>query len=281
MIGKRIFTGGVVVFWAVMMTALVRVEYFPRETRLLAVSTAQVMHKVFNNRTVTHLDLIYQNSKIGRVNNLSFTPLIDPSEPGRVVGYELGGDVLVNLMIFNVPSRFHLRRTRLHFDPQYKLKSFQLHTGVGGSTANIIGDNTTQELHVTYDLGDGPQSKQVKYAELGDGSALTALGLPGLPGLGALGMLGGGSPAKTMQTMASRLKTIAYLDFMKIGGADQRVYLVDTQMSEGIGVWVKTWIDEQGNILKVDSSLGMSLVSSAIDTGQLVDRTLERLPHKP
>ena len=84
-----------------------------------------------------------------------------------------------------------------------------------------------------------------------------------------------------MQTLASRLQTRAYIDFMKIGGADQRVYLVDTRMDQGLGVWVKAWIDEQGNILKVDSSIGMSLLSAAIDTGKIVDRTFERAPRKP
>ncbi|MCG3148518.1 MAG: hypothetical protein PCFJNLEI_01962 [Verrucomicrobiae bacterium] len=287
MIGKRIFTGCVIAFWAVMMTALVRVEFFPRESRLVPVSTAQIMDKVFQNRIVTHLDVIYQNAKIGSVNNLEFIPLNDgtgETGAGQLTGYEVTGDVWLNLVIFGAPSRLRLRPVKLHFDTKYELTEFHLRTGFGESQAEINGDNTTKQLTVSYDFGEGRQSRQVGYADLGSGSALAALGVPGLqgmPGLGALGMLGGGSPAKTVQNLTARMQTRAYYDYLNIGGSDQRTFLINVQLDQGLGLWIKTWIDEQGNILKVETSLGLSLISSAINTEKLVDRTFERAPRKP
>lgn len=286
MIGKKIFTGFVIVFWAVMMTALVRVEFFPRESRLVPVSTAQIFDKVFKNRTTANLDIIYQNAKIGSVNNLEFITLETGPEtvPTQITGYEVHGDVWLNLVIFGAPSRLRLRPIKLLFDPKFDLKEFHLRTGFGESRADINGDNTTKQLTVTYDIGEGQQSRQVGYADLGNGSALTALGLPGLqsvPGLGALSLLGGSSPAKTMQTLASRLQTRAYYDFITIGSSEQRAYLINVSMEQGLGIWGKAWIDEQGNLLKVETSLGLSLLSSAINTEKLVDRTFERAPKKP
>jgi len=286
MIGKRIFTGFVVAFWAVMMTALVRVEFFPRESRLVPVSTTQIFDKVFKNRTVTHLDVIYQNAKIGSVNNLEFVPQTVATETGpeKITGYDVSGDVWLNLVIFGAPSRLRLRPIKLLFDTKYELKEFHLRTGFGESHAEINGDNATKQLTVSYDLGEGRQSRQVGYADLGDGSALTALGLPGMqtvPGFGALSLLGGKSPGKAMQQMVSRLQTRAYYDSLTIGGSEQRVFLINVQMDQGLGVWAKTWIDEQGNILKVETSLGLSLLSSAINTEKLVDRTYERAPRNP
>jgi hypothetical protein len=284
MIGKRIFTVGVVAFWAVMMAALVRVEFFPRESRLIPVSTAQILERVFQNRTVTHLDVIYQNSKIGSVNNLEFTPLLSEVAGAKPTGYEVTGDVWLNLVIFGAPSRLRLRPVKLHFDSQYELTDFHVRTGFGESHAEINGDNTTKQLTVSYDFGEGRQSRQVGYAELGNGSALAALGVPGLqgmPGLGAMGLLGGGSPAAAVQSLTSKIQNRAYYDYLTIGDMPQRMFLVHTQLDNGLGIWVKTWIDEQGNILRLESSLGLTLVSSAINTEKVVDRTFERIPRQP
>jgi hypothetical protein len=290
MSGNKIFTGFVVAFWAVMMTALVRVEFFPRESRLMPVSLTQIRDKVFKNRTPTHLDIVYQNAKIGSVNNLEFTSLtasnsiIHETGTDKLAAYGVSGDVWVNLVIFGAPSRLRLRPIKLVFDPKFELKEFHLETGIGESRAEINGDNATKQLTVSYDVGEGRQTKRVGYAELGDGSALSSLGLPGLqslPGLGALGMMGGGSPVKAVQAMATRIKTQAYYDSISIGGNEQRAYLVTVQMDQGLGVSAKTWIDEQGNILRVETSLGITLISSLINTEKLVDRTYERAPRKP
>lgn len=283
-------TGCVVVFWAVMMTALVRVEFFPRESRLLPVSLTQIRDRVFKNRNPARLDIVYQNAKIGSINNLEFVPLTVTNtvliETGTdaPAAYRVTGDVWVNLVIFGAPSRLRLRPIQLEFDRKFELKEFHLQTALGESRAEINGDNAAKELTVSYDLGEGRQTRRVGYADLGNGSALTALGLPGLPslpGVGALGVLGGGSPAKAIQTMASRLKTLAYFDTIAIGGNDQRAFLVDVKMDQGLGIGAKAWIDEQGNILKVETSFGISFLSSAINTDKLIDRTFERPVRKP
>jgi len=83
----------------------------------------------------------------------------------------------------------------LFFDKKYELREFQFNTGFGESQAEIEGNNETKKLKVSYDVGEGRQSRQVNYSDVSDGSALTALGLPGLQGMPALGALGlGGSP---------------------------------------------------------------------------------------
>jgi hypothetical protein len=57
------------------------------------------------------------------------------------------------------------------------------------------------------------------------------------------------------------------------------VYLVQTVWDEALNLWAKMWIDEEGNVLRVDTSLGIALRSDRVDFGEsrpVVDRLFEQ-----
>ena len=61
---NKVFAGFVVVFWATMMAALVRVEIFPKPTLLDTCPTQQVLKKIFANPTPARLD-VYRGKPVG------------------------------------------------------------------------------------------------------------------------------------------------------------------------------------------------------------------------
>src|SRR5881628_4147474 len=111
--GSKALTVSIVAFWAVMMTALVRVEFFPAPTRLRAVPVAQVMRRLFANSDTQHLRVWQQDRLIGKC-QLTVSPrarlyaLEAPPEASPPAAYFLTSKMLLRLQVLGVPSQFRL-----------------------------------------------------------------------------------------------------------------------------------------------------------------------------
>jgi hypothetical protein len=280
--GNKIITGFVITFWLVMMAALVRVEFFPRESRLLPLSTEQVLAQIVKNSEPARLDVIYQDQKIGscrvgiaplaEVEALEALPENSSTKPGA---YLVDGSLTLNLFVFGTPSRFRLSG-KLRFDAKYELKRFDLQSHVGASQFAVAGNAETKQVQLRYNTGEGLEERALNYGETGaSANLIQAMGLPGLPSIPGFGGWPVGHSDQLVQQTLSRAVTRAYRDTIQINGLDQRVYLVHTRFDEGLNLWSKIWIDEEGNVLKVDTSFGLTLVSDRVDFGdhrQIVDR---------
>jgi hypothetical protein len=71
--------------------------------------------------------------------------------------------------------------------------------------------------------------------------------------------------------------TITYLDRLEIAGDSQRVYLIDTKVDDQM--WMKMWIDDSGQVLKVTTSLGLEMLSDGLTDG--TDDPPRRPMHRP
>jgi hypothetical protein len=265
---NKVLTGFVVAFWVVMMAALARMELFPSATNLTIVPVGRVLRKVFESGEPQSLKVIYQDHEIGLA-TIEFTPLASPaskpSEPfsGEPGGYYLKAGLTLDLNVFGTPSRFHLN-TDSRFDTRYEIRDYRIRTMVGASQVEINGHSDARTVTMTYDIGEGPRQKELNYDQLTSPGALNDLGLPALSGIAGLAL-----PANSTSPLndAAGLRPIvrAYDDRLIIGGISQHAYLLDCRSEANPGYWMKLWIDEQGTILVVQTSIGISLHASAID----------------
>ena len=267
--GSKVFTGFVVAFWVVMMAALVRMELFPSATNLTAIPVNRVLQKLFDGNEAQSLRVYYQDREIGLA-TIEFSPLASPTarpnEPinGEPGGYYMKASLSLDLNVFGTPSRFHLN-TDSRFDRQYEIKEYRVRTMVGASQVEINGQSETRRVRMTYDMGDGPHQKEFDYDQLIGPGALDALGMPALSGLAGLAMPVG-KPSTSGGPSPLQPVIRAYDDRLTISGISQHTYLVDCRSETNPSYWMKLWIDEQGTILVVETSIGVTMRASSIDS---------------
>ncbi len=89
--------------------------------------------------------------------------------------------------------------------------------------------------------------------------------MPGLSGLASFALPAG--PSGLAGSAAAMQPVIhAYDDHLTIGGISQHAYLADCRSESNPAYWVKVWIDDQGTILIVETSVGITMRSSDIDS---------------
>jgi hypothetical protein len=266
---SKAFTGLVIAFWLVMMAALVRVELFPSATNLTAVPINRALRKLCENNETQSLKVLYQGNEIGLA-NVEIIPLASSSakagEPytGEPGGYQVKAGLGLDLNVFGTPSKFTLN-TDSRFDAQYELKDYRVRTMVGASQVEIYGQNETRKVTMSYDIGEGPKRRQLDYDQLTGPGALEALGLPGLTGIAGLA-LPVNAAGKMGDPAALQPVIRAYEDHLTIGGINQHTYLIECRMEANPAYWTKIWLDDQGTILVIETSIGMMLRASAIDS---------------
>ncbi len=262
--GSKAFAGFVVVFWLTMMAALVRMEFFPAPTRLAAVPADEVLRRLFDNHEKQDFRVLYQGSEIGQ-SSLEIIPVTSTAaNPGSPLlreprAYKVRADVKLNLNVFGTPSKFHLL-SESRFDARYELKDYLLRTTVGESRVEIEGKDETKTITMKYDMGDGERVRSFGYGELAGPGALAALGVPELSGLSGLAM-----PSPAGQNPALRPLIRTYEDRLNIGGVSQHAFLVDCRSEENPAYWAKIWLDDQGNVLVLETSVGLTMRNVTID----------------
>ena len=266
---SKAFTGLVVAFWLTMMAALVRVEMFPSPSKLLPVPVNLVLRKLFENNELQRLKVLYQGKDIGQ-STIEITPLASPAAKpntpfeGQPGGYQVKAGVTLDLNVFGTPSKFHLG-TDSRFDMSYEITDYHISTRVGASGVEINGTNATKKLTLTYDVGDGKQTRHLDYDEISSPGGLDALGLPGLSGLANFA-LPAGTPGQDGHATNLQPAIRAYDDHLTLGGISQHAYLVDCRSELNPAYWIKIWIDDQGSVLVIETSVGIAMRSTSIDS---------------
>jgi hypothetical protein len=262
------FTGLLVGFWLVMMTALVRMEYFPTALRRDTVPAIRVMSRIFANGEPLNMYVYYQNKPIGacKVDIAPQTSLSDPALalPGKRPGaYIMTSTLWLDLVVFGTPSRFTLNG-RSRFDNRFEVQDFSIKTSVGKDRVNLGGDTHTKKVLMTLDAGDTHEQRQFNYVDLKYTNVLEALGLPSLPGFGGLGLLAGMMPSATVNRAANQPITQVYRDKLLVGGLRQPAFVIESKLNQAF--WAKIWVDEAGSVLQVDTSVGLTMRSVSLES---------------
>jgi len=281
---NKVFAGLVIAFWAAMMTALLRVDVFPRPPALETVSSDRILKKVFANPHPVRLTVYYNNNHIGfcqidiersSAGDLSSEQTSEPSVDSYVVNSKLS----LWLSAFGMPSRL-LLKGRSTFDKNRELKDFDFVTTIGGGRQgdgfpgdgqiDLIGDDRTKKVQVLFDFGDFHDKRSFDFDQIKGAGFANAFGLPGMA---SFGFLGGGRLPGSSEGEAGPVTT-TYIDRIEIAGNPQRVFLVHSKIDDQL--WVKMWVDDSGEVLQVATSLGLEMKSAAFgmpdDSGRLFRR---------
>jgi hypothetical protein len=262
---SKVLSGCIVAFWLVMMGALVRVELLPKPPAFDTVPMERVLHKIFANPEPARLYIYHQKARIGFC-RIAISPLASlGARPTDPVGQQPGAYRVQGSFTAMLPWRLKLIGDGL-CDPQYEIQKFNVKTSLGEIRLDIRGDNQTRKVDLVYDDGDTRQVRQFGFNEVGGEDLASALGIPS-PAYPALFGIAGlptasGEPNAAVRTR-SQLTTTAYHGHLPIGELTQRAYLIESKLNEGM--WARIWIDESGQVLLVETSMGLTMRSVSID----------------
>ena len=224
---------GVFAFWAVMMTALVRIEYASRVAPWDEVPVPQVFRRILTNTDPQWLNVYHQDKLAG------FLRLDVTNQPPL---YRVEGELSLRFDLGDTPTRLRVTGKGL-VTRRLELGEFEVQGLAAGTQFTAHNVPGTRKLAITYDMGAGPQKLEFDPQA---GAALAAtLGLP------------------ATMTPTAGTQTRAYHGRLTIGHEAQRVFIIETMLHEA--AWAKVWVDEAGQILQVDTSAGWRLRAEVLD----------------
>jgi hypothetical protein len=253
-----------------MMAALVRVEIFPSPTVLETVPNERILKKIFANPDPARLDVYYHKLSIGLC-SIGIQPQVngrpvEQLQPGQQAdSYEVTTDLKMDLSTFATQTRFQLRG-KSEFNPKLELDGFDITTTVGDSRVDITGNDLTKKVKVVFNYDGIHDERTFNFSEVKGAGFASAFGMPGLGNVGFLGGMPGLSAASSGNGQAgTRPVTITSFDRLEIAGDSQRVYLIDTKVDDQM--WMKMWVDDSGQVLKVTTSLGLEMLADGLTDG--------------
>jgi hypothetical protein len=267
---NKVLAGMVVAFWVAMMTALVRVEIFPKPTTFQTFPNESILKKIFANPDPARLDVYYHKVAIGFC-SINIQPqlndrLVKRLQPGQEPdSYEVTTDLKMNLSMFGAQTRLYLSG-KSDFNPKLELDGFDIVTTFGDSRVDIKGSDLTKKVKMIFSYDGIHDERTFDFDQIKSAGFASAFGMPGLGNLGFLGGMSGPLAASSGSGQAAaRPVTVTYFDRLEIAGDSQRVYLIDSKIDDQM--WTKIWVDDSGQVLKVTTSLGLEMFSAGLADG--------------
>jgi hypothetical protein len=241
---SKIFAGFIVAFWVAMMAALVRVEIFPRQISVDTVPRERVIDSIFANPEPQQLNVFYQNKRIG------FCRVEIPPEERLDGNYKVYAELKLDRKAIGARSQMWLRGNST-FDAHHELKNFDFVNEIAGTKIHVSGDDLSQKVNLVFEFGEVRETHQFDFNDVRGAGFANAFGLAGLANFG---FLGGG-----MALTPGRMNTTTRIchDLLPIGDIRLPTYLIDSRLDENL--WAKLWISEVGEVMKVETSMGLTM----------------------
>lgn len=247
-------------FWLVMMGSLVRLEFFPKPSTLQDVPAEHVLQDIFANDRPARLKVYYGETEIGFL-NVDVAPMYaERNRHGteaeqKPVGYHVNSELRLNLDAIKDLSRLRLISDSI-FNNRYELERFDIRTTVANNYVNVQGDSHTRQVSVQYAIGGNRGERQFDFEHMQGAGLASALGLPGLASIEFLG-------GTSNEDFTKQVTTTTHLGRLVIGGEAVETYVFESRYGESL--WVKIWVNKAGEILKVDTSMGLAMRSISLD----------------
>jgi hypothetical protein len=263
---SKLFSSFVVAFWAVMMAALVRVEFFPEPEQFEKVPVERIVQRIFSNAEPTRLNVYYQKQHIGTC-TLAIAPRPSPAaNPAAAGAYTAQADV----KIFDLP--FYDRQTPFTLlakgqcDAHYQVREFSILAKLGTAHLDVDGSLQTGKVHLIYDTDGLRQDRQFDLNDPAGAGLADAVGLPALANsawLTGLGAPAGRADAAGKGPANFPVRTTGCYGNLPIAEFKQKGYRIESKLNDSM--WARIWVDEDGDVLLVDTSAGLSMRSELID----------------
>lgn len=254
MLGK-ILAVGIIGFWLVMMTLLIRSELLQSKPLTYSVPIDTVMQKMFEGGETSDLSISYQGKRIGRC-SLQVTK----NAAAKPAIYLVKSELMLDFSIMGKAVRLQ-SWTDSEFDDAYQMTKFRSHTRTGDSKIEVSGDLESKEVELLVNVGNDYQEKhKLPFSSIEQMGPSGAMGLFGMGGLqtsqGALentGLAslqkGKGGPVTTVQEAP-----------LEIGKDKLSTLMVHTRYDDS--VWSKVYVNPLGEIIKVETSFGVTMLSA-------------------
>ena len=259
-----------------MMGALVRMEFYPQQRGMGDVPPQVVLRKVFNHEEDTRLDVSYQDESIGfcKVEIAPIAREADAGASGRsdkpYPAYRVHSDLNLTLSLMGTPSRLRLVGDSI-FNNEYEIESFHLKTDIGEGRIDVRGDSISNTVTVDFEIGDMRDHRVFDFAQVRGAGLASAMGLPGLANFSFFG--GGGMPTAFNQSnpnaSAGSATTIILTD-LRVGDLTLRTYQVESRMDQNM--WARLWVSERGEVLKVETSFGLTMLADVLTDPSRVNK---------
>ncbi len=252
----RITAAVVVIFWLVMTGALVRLEFFPEPIGVNEVPPELVLRKIFNNPDSPGLNVFYHGSPLGFC-KVEFTPIFTTTNevPARPTSYRVQSELTLT-----VQGGFPANRIRLigdsYFNSKFEMESFHLRSGFAENRFEVRGDAASNKVVLDVEFGEFREHRELEFSRIQGAGLAGAMGVPGLSSFGLIG----GVPMGPGGLGMSQPKTRIYLTDLHVGEAKMQAYLIDSRFDDTL--WSKLWVSQRGEILKVDTSVGVTMVQN-------------------
>ncbi len=273
---SRLIAGMIVVFWVGMMTALVRLEFFPAPAGVGDVPSQLVLRKIFSYEDDTRLNVSYQGRDIGfcklEIEPLTARDTAAADGPGVAPvihdGYRVRSELTLTLALMGTPSHLRLVGDSL-FNPDYEIESFHLRTQIGEGRVELRGDAESNQVLVDFQFGQIRDQRVFDFDQVEGAGLASAMGLPGLANFSFLG--GGGMPGgfgrHGSDPSSFAATTTIHLADLRLGTVVLRTYLVESRLEENL--WARMWVSERGEVLKVETSFGLTMLADVLSSQTL------------
>jgi len=256
----KVISVGIVAFWLVMMTQLVRTELLESKSLAYSVPVETVMQKIFEGDESSELNIFYQGNKVGRCS-------LQVLKSGKTLAtnYVVRSELSLDFDVFGKPVRLQ-SATDSEFDRRYQMTKFHSHTTSGESQIDMNGDLASKEIQLVLNLGEGYQEKHtLPFASLEKMGPSGAMGLFGMGGLQLPDTSNAKGAASLMPSLESKKggpKTIVQESPLKVGNQKVTTLMVHTKYDESL--WSKVYVNPMGEVLKVETSFGVEMRSAQL-----------------
>lgn len=260
----RVIAIGIVAFWLVMMTLLIRSELLHTDPLSYSVPIATVMQKMFEGEESSDLTIFYQGKRVG---TCSFQVTKDRStNPPQ---YSVKSELTLDFEMLGRSIRLR-SWTDSAFDKGYQMTRFLSQTTTGDTRIDLKGDLASRLVEFELKMGNGVTEKHtLPFSSIEQMGPIGALGLFGMGGLHASGTTTGPkeTPSWLNLNPGGGPTTVVQDTPLRVGNEKLQALMVHTRYDDSL--WSKVYVSPVGEVLKVETSFGVMMWSSQLAISSL------------
>ena len=251
----RVISAGIIAFWVIMMTLLVRSELLHSRPLSYSVPIESVMQKMFEGEETSDLVISYQGNPVGEC-----TIRIVKDRKSPTGSYSVKSALKLDFEVFGKPVRLQ-SDTDSEFDHKYQMTGFRSLTTTGDSKIELQGTAETKEIQLVVNFGELQEKHTLPFSTL---EKMGPSGAMGLFGMGGMQTPRAGKSAVSHLTQGSQGPVTTVLDTQLELDTDRvkmPALLVDTKYDDTL--WSKIYVSpSSGEILKVETSFGVVMLNT-------------------
>ncbi len=245
---KKIYGASVIIFWLCMMGLLFQKEVLPT---FIITNPAGYKIQVTKDNPVREswMGIYFKDKRIG----FSNTVMSQAVENG-VAGYRINETTLLRLNMLG-EQRFIRIKGNSFFSESYILKNFRYRLISSGHKVDVRGYLADGNLSIVVDIGGNKQAKSFKVKQNTlISNSISPILLFKKPDINREISFEIFDPI-TFGTNKVSIKSIGR-EIVESGGVEYNAYIFETDIS---GIKTKTWMREDGDVLKEESLLGFTM----------------------